>query len=99
MDSAMDYAYDYNSTYDYNSADSYACAPECTFDFCESGDYCTVTTCVDPCTNATTCTQDYFNQDGEWVDVDCSEGIVVVERVCEEYCEYDDCSEERGITC
>jgi hypothetical protein len=49
-----------------------------------------------------TCTQDWLNLAGDWQEADCINGTVVdnYEQICEEFCDYTDCSEDyEGTTC
>lgn len=69
------------------------CAPECEVADCEYGQFCILTTCVDPCTGESTCVQDVTFNFEEWEQVDCAEGAVELEQECEEVCEYLECDE------
>ena len=42
------------------------CAPDCVVEDCEYGQFCILTTCVDPCTGEETCVQDVTFDWEEW---------------------------------
>jgi len=77
------------------------CQEDCNVSECDSGQACIVTVCFNPCTQETSCQQDYLqNWDMEWEEFDCSEGVIDIEPDCFEECEYTDCaSDNNGETC
>jgi len=71
------------------------CQQICNISDCEFGNYCTITDCLEPCTNTVTCTQDIMFDDWEWHSVNCTNGTYFSpdSEYCVAECEYEDCQE------
>lgn len=102
-----DYMMDYNmSDYDYNMTDyDYTkymdCGMQCESDWCDHGEYCTITTCFDACMpDMMTCKMEWLTKKGDWREADCADPKMDMEDYCDEpFCEYNDCSEGRDEIC
>jgi hypothetical protein len=98
--STDEYDYDYDYEWDDDNTDWFGndtCPEACNVEDCSVGVMCIVTTCLNTCTSEISCAQDYLvSWSSDWETVDCMQGVQNVTQNCESYCEYEDCSAERG---